>query len=159
MGFKMALGLPYLTMEKTRSGAVFYRIRKGSTRAVVYGEPFSEEFNANYRSLLAGGPAPFEKADCAKKVVFHLNAPIRKVSHMLGGARGRASDKGLPFDLSEKWIVNTFNNQEGLCAVSGLRMTFDAVDGRRPVSYTHLRAHETRSNLVCRLLLEKKCCH
>ena len=24
------------------------------------------------------------------------------------------------------------------------------------VSYTHLRAHETRSNLVCRLLLEKR---
>src|SRR5450759_5720617 len=28
--------------------------------------------------------------------------------------------------------------------------------GRRtPVSYTHLRAHETRHDLVCRLLLEK----
>ena len=27
---------------------------------------------------------------------------------------------------------------------------------RGPVSYTHLRAHETRGNLVCRLLLEKK---
>ena len=26
----------------------------------------------------------------------------------------------------------------------------------QPVSYTHLRAHETRGNLVCRLLLEKK---
>ncbi|WP_460366273.1 hypothetical protein, partial [Staphylococcus aureus] len=26
----------------------------------------------------------------------------------------------------------------------------------RPVSYTHLRAHETLSDLVCRLLLEKK---
>src|SRR5664279_4928854 len=26
----------------------------------------------------------------------------------------------------------------------------------RPVSYTHLRAHETDSYLVCRLLLEKK---
>ncbi|WP_308462707.1 PTS fructose transporter subunit IIB, partial [Pseudomonas aeruginosa] len=25
-----------------------------------------------------------------------------------------------------------------------------------PVSYTHLRAHETLANLVCRLLLEKK---
>ena len=24
-----------------------------------------------------------------------------------------------------------------------------------PVSYTHLRAHETREHLVCRLLLEK----
>src|SRR5678816_3936828 len=27
--------------------------------------------------------------------------------------------------------------------------------GRRPVSYTHLRAHETPEHLVCRLLLEK----
>src|SRR5665647_485196 len=27
---------------------------------------------------------------------------------------------------------------------------------RTPVSYTHLRAHETDSYLVCRLLLEKK---
>src|SRR5678810_838262 len=28
-----------------------------------------------------------------------------------------------------------------------------------PVSYTHLRAHETGRNLVCRLLLEKKKYH
>src|SRR5665811_2575301 len=28
--------------------------------------------------------------------------------------------------------------------------------GFRPVSYTHLRAHETVLDLVCRLLLEKK---
>src|SRR5680860_217059 len=31
-----------------------------------------------------------------------------------------------------------------------------AVVGEIPVSYTHLRAHETDSYLVCRLLLEKK---
>src|SRR5659263_315053 len=30
------------------------------------------------------------------------------------------------------------------------------VEAIRPVSYTHLRAHETRHDLVCRLLLEKK---
>src|SRR5678816_243311 len=29
-------------------------------------------------------------------------------------------------------------------------------DGFMPVSYTHLRAHETPEHLVCRLLLEKK---
>src|SRR5678810_155559 len=29
-------------------------------------------------------------------------------------------------------------------------------DNAEPVSYTHLRAHETGRNLVCRLLLEKK---
>ena len=28
--------------------------------------------------------------------------------------------------------------------------------GSGTVSYTHLRAHETRHDLVCRLLLEKK---
>src|SRR5674476_1170333 len=31
-----------------------------------------------------------------------------------------------------------------------------AHDGSHAVSYTHLRAHETGRNLVCRLLLEKK---
>ena len=31
-----------------------------------------------------------------------------------------------------------------------------AVLRRVAVSYTHLRAHETKANLVCRLLLEKK---
>ena len=32
----------------------------------------------------------------------------------------------------------------------------DRLLGFSPVSYTHLRAHETDSYLVCRLLLEKK---
>eukprot|EP00658_Telonema_sp_P-2_P036348 TRINITY_DN2631_c0_g1_i1.p1 TRINITY_DN2631_c0_g1~~TRINITY_DN2631_c0_g1_i1.p1 ORF type:complete len:268 (+),score=92.23 TRINITY_DN2631_c0_g1_i1:215-1018(+) len=32
----------------------------------------------------------------------------------------------------------------------------DAADSFTPVSYTHLRAHETPEHLVCRLLLEKK---
>ena len=31
-----------------------------------------------------------------------------------------------------------------------------ALDRLMPVSYTHLRAHETVLDLVCRLLLEKK---
>src|SRR5660398_304825 len=48
----------------------------------------------------------------------------------------------------------------------GIHRTRTACDGRYtsehgcllayPVSYTHLRAHETKANLVCRLLLEKK---
>ena len=32
----------------------------------------------------------------------------------------------------------------------------EGIKGSLPVSYTHLRAHETKANLVCRLLLEKK---
>ena len=34
-------------------------------------------------------------------------------------------------------------------------MTFEQI----PVSYTHLRAHETVLDIVCRLLLEKKHTH
>ena len=36
------------------------------------------------------------------------------------------------------------------------KQTQSANLGAFPVSYTHLRAHETGRNLVCRLLLEKK---
>ena len=45
-------------------------------------------------------------------------------------------------------------------SVLGTRYVYDAphdpVYAAQPVSYTHLRAHETVLDLVCRLLLEKK---
>ena len=47
-------------------------------------------------------------------------------------------------DLTE-WMVRLGENSTG--------GTFNAVG---PVSYTHLRAHETVLDLVCRLLLDKK---
>src|SRR5450756_668922 len=46
-----------------------------------------------------------------------------------------------------------------LNAIEGLLRVARVADGEYqgiPVSYTHLRAHETRHDLVCRLLLEKK---
>src|SRR5450756_698481 len=52
--------------------------------------------------------------------------------------------------------------ERGPCAVYGENVRVGQpgppdVHGRRDsVSYTHLRAHETRHDLVCRLLLEKK---
>src|SRR5678816_1944640 len=39
---------------------------------------------------------------------------------------------------------------------SGLSSNESALTSLVPVSYTHLRAHETPEHLVCRLLLEKK---
>src|SRR5665647_3760428 len=40
--------------------------------------------------------------------------------------------------------------------ISFAGVILNRVGSPRPVSYTHLRAHETDSYLVCRLLLEKK---
>src|SRR5665647_1654978 len=44
--------------------------------------------------------------------------------------------------------------QSPIVAVDGIM--YSNVNSQKPVSYTHLRAHETDSYLVCRLLLEKK---
>src|SRR5665809_120720 len=46
-------------------------------------------------------------------------------------------------------------DEPGHCQCGGKRQA-DDVDQVVAVSYTHLRAHETKANLVCRLLLEKK---
>ena len=43
-------------------------------------------------------------------------------------------------------------NKEQIKEIPG----FSPGDDIIAVSYTHLRAHETKANLVCRLLLEKK---
>ena len=49
-----------------------------------------------------------------------------------------------------KWVALAVGLQIVLWVLGGVVMS--AI----PVSYTHLRAHETREDLVCRLLLEKK---
>ena len=47
------------------------------------------------------------------------------------------------------WEINVMNHLRLVTA-------FEDLDTGKPVSYTHLRAHETVLDLVCRLLLEKK---
>ena len=49
----------------------------------------------------------------------------------------------------------SLKDAEGKVATVLLQLA-DDVGKIRPVSYTHLRAHETVLDLVCRLLLEKK---
>ena len=55
--------------------------------------------------------------------------------------RAMCGDTGTP-----RWYVKMGNET----TIEGGPIALEAV------SYTHLRAHETRGNLVCRLLLEKK---
>ena len=46
------------------------------------------------------------------------------------------------------------SDHDGLATCQSIRKEYVGVP--IPVSYTHLRAHETPEHLVCRLLLEKK---
>src|SRR5450756_1729536 len=55
--------------------------------------------------------------------------------------------------------LNYATGNRGGCHVRGYTIAIEVLQNGAvmdPVSYTHLRAHETRHDLVCRLLLEKK---
>ena len=56
---------------------------------------------------------------------------------------------GAVFGMSEETLAFVI-----IIVPLAISMGYDSITG--PVSYTHLRAHETRHDLVCRLLLEKK---
>ncbi|MHA6497802.1 dihydrodipicolinate synthase family protein, partial [Escherichia coli] len=58
-------------------------------------------------------------------------------------------------------LLTPFDQQQALDKASLRRLVQfniqQGIDGLYAVSYTHLRAHETRRHRVCRLLLEKGC--
>ena len=58
--------------------------------------------------------------------------------------------------LSELLDVNAVLIADGATGTNYMDMGLGPGDPPEPVSYTHLRAHETVLDLVCRLLLEKK---
>src|SRR5665213_3954476 len=88
---------------------------------------------------------------------FRKKARKTKESYLLAGKKLPwyllgLSDAADMFDISgTMWMVS-------LCFVYGFKSIWIPLlwPVFNPVSYTHLRAHETGRNLVCRLLLEKK---
>ena len=78
--------------------------------------------------------------------------------------RGRIHETGvyLAMGISKGSVLLQYLLEVILVAAIALVISFGTSTaishqiGSSPVSYTHLRAHETGRNLVCRLLLEKK---
>ena len=60
------------------------------------------------------------------------------------------------YNSSRKYVRAHFTYEAPFLLLRHLIKYTRYVQNERPVSYTHLRAHETRHDLVCRLLLEKK---
>ena len=77
-----------------------------------------------------------------------------RLSHPNAAKRGASEQPGMELRLVSRALNEAveataqFFKTQRVVACCGDRFT--------PVSYTHLRAHETLMNLVCRLLLEKK---
>src|SRR5660398_255435 len=83
-----------------------------------------------------------------EKTTYDEAIPVNEILLNLTGNMSRYiwSLNGIP--LSETDNIKIKGNQVTRITLNNLTMM--------PVSYTHLRAHETKANLVCRLLLEKK---
>nr|CUV58836.1 protein of unknown function [Ralstonia solanacearum] len=69
---------------------------------------------------------------------------------------GQVQGKAVDFYLSQANVVFTDCNNQATTTDSTGNFTFPSGCSKSAVSYTHLRAHETEADLVCRLLLEKK---
>ena len=120
------------------------------------------------RSLIEDSPTPAVGAH--RSVVRVSDAPTGALdSRNLDAADGARSAVGTNSDCSPevpipRGIVPEFGATAGSHAPRSLieasRVTpiraHGSVASTKAVSYTHLRAHETDSYLVCRLLLEKK---
>src|SRR5660397_293053 len=66
----------------------------------------------------------------------------------------QAQDHGFSLDSFHPEVEGT-RSADGRVAVE-MYVRHPCLDALPAVSYTHLRAHETKANIVCRLLLEKK---
>src|SRR5680860_1030871 len=84
------------------------------------------------------------------RVVDPLGNPMDGLGDIKSESR-RALELQAPGVMSRKSVHEPM--QTGIKAIDAM---IPIGRGQRPVSYTHLRAHETDSYLVCRLLLEKK---
>src|SRR5678815_5967452 len=74
----------------------------------------------------------------------HFASPAPRLAHLR---------KHVPDTAVQPRQVQVFGTKKSADTRKALRFF---AERRIPVSYTHLRAHETPEHLVCRLLLEKK---
>ena len=84
---------------------------------------------------------PFNKPFIAGKELFYIAQAVIENSHTAGDG---------PFTKKcQQWLEQKLGCRKAL-------LTHSCTAALETVSYTHLRAHETVLDLVCRLLLEKK---
>lgn len=64
-----------------------------------------------------------------------LNTKLKQVlNQRLLGAKERAIKQNLEFNLSLDYLLSLWNKQKGICAISGIPMTFDRYNGRIPTN-------------------------
>eukprot|EP00658_Telonema_sp_P-2_P026974 TRINITY_DN20941_c0_g1_i2.p2 TRINITY_DN20941_c0_g1~~TRINITY_DN20941_c0_g1_i2.p2 ORF type:complete len:135 (+),score=12.34 TRINITY_DN20941_c0_g1_i2:595-999(+) len=96
--------------------------------------------NAPVLSPFRWGKDSNNSSNLSKQLTFHVHAVMVRAARTpaaMSNATSFVDRLSVP-----GFVLLSVSHTSGICA--------------RPVSYTHLRAHETPEHLVCRLLLEKK---
>ena len=99
-----------------------------------------------------------------KSVLISIIVPVYNKERSLQNCIDSLDAQTIDKSLMEVILVNDGSTDESLsiCERAAQRHSYIRVLSQKnqgvsaAVSYTHLRAHETGRNLVCRLLLEKK---
>src|SRR5450756_2787970 len=85
-----------------------------------------------------------------------ISAPSESnVSVPMTSATPQRSNRLRRLCRSDRLRVRRLNSETTTVPMTPASMAASNLCSPGPVSYTHLRAHETRHDLVCRLLLEK----
>ena len=141
-------------------------------RKYRYGAPFDTEA-VTEKIETANGAFPYGKISLEKGFDFTYVMDEDDIVYGLGEANRGINKRGYcyisnctddPNHTEDKrslygahnFIIVSGKTTFGLFFDYPSELTFDIGYTRMAVSYTHLRAHETGRNLVCRLLLEKK---
>ena len=80
----------------------------------------------------------------------------RSTSEQVNAMLDLAEEAGIDGVVCSPHELKLVSKRNLLSITPGIRLQESNDDQKRAVSYTHLRAHETVLDLVCRLLLEKK---
>src|SRR5678815_5583097 len=153
-----AIGMPSILRAQapiTLNGAVQFNDDHAFNRALLrfeelvktyYGKPVN--FTLHRNSSLGLEKQYFEYMSQGKAVDYGIVSP----AHMSTFA------KAAPF-IDAPFVFKDLAHWNKVLDADLLKPVADEINEKAevmPVSYTHLRAHETPEHLVCRLLLEKK---
>ena len=119
----------------------------------------TEKLNPRYCKIVAlAAPTDREKTQWYyQRYINHLPAAGEIVIYDRSWYNRGGVEKVMGFCTQKQYVnfLQTCPEFERMVISSGTQLIkyWFSVSAEEPVSYTHLRAHETKSNIVCRLLL------
>ncbi len=110
-----------------RRGKYLYFERRGQKPIRLYAQPGTAEFNREYR-LALNSEGELQTGSVERRRVyggFHTTKGYCLFAEMEIAARKRAVQFGREYSLPRDWAKDTFDAQDGKCAVSGLAFKKD----------------------------------